>query len=648
VTGDARPDVVFLGDIDGLAILAQKEDGAFRPARKIDDIDAAKRLGALRIADIDADGAGDIFVLGDDVFTIFWKGSEREEFPLRGGDRSEIKDFELLDANSDGRLDLVFFTVEKQYATHVRLQNAQRKFVEEYPVRSDVSGPVRRLREGEGVRFLTLDKGLNRVRELTLATESRPAAQGEIAGALLAVPSPGSAELGDIDGDGRLEMLAVDAKNDEFVLYTHGEKGFAPIRSPSPKRIADVKLYTEGGRAAVFSFSAEEQLFGASRIEGGKVSFPRPIDTAGAVQSLQIERGLGAKAVLVWVEKVGSKYHVRMAPAESLLAMLYSPGKGSINVSVVTLAFAPPGGGAPADFLDRKPEALEFADFNSDGKADVVVYWSYSGKESLYVGLGEDRFREVVRDEKVIGARSGQPLVVADIDGDGAREVLLVKPDFVRILKVDAGDKPYIERQFNWEFGEIGHLALYEKTGAGPTFIAVSGRQARIVRLDAAEGQFHLGARLDLSGIDVAGLKVGDVYGNGRPDILLFGKGVTSIFRNDPEQWAVNPRVVFDAKLDFFTYWNLHTADLDGDGKEEALLFDSKKAMFEVYRPDRTGNLAVILRHRLYEKSILERRDSGGGEFPQELAVGDVDGNGRNDLVCILQDRIAIYLQDAK
>jgi hypothetical protein len=77
------------------------------------------------------------------------------------------------------------------------------------------------------------------------------------------------------------------------------------------------------------------------------------------------------------------------------------------------------------------------------------------------------------------------------------------------------------------------------------------------------------------------------------------------------------------------------------------LLFDSRKAMFEIQRPDATGRLETLLRHRLFEKTILQRGESDTYEIPQELAVGDVDGNGRADLILILQDRIAIYLQDA-
>jgi hypothetical protein len=67
--------------------------------------------------------------------------------------------------------------------------------------------------------------------------------------------------------------------------------------------------------------------------------------------------------------------------------------------------------------------------------------------------------------------------------------------------------------------------------------------------------------------------------------------------------------------------------------------------MFEVYRPGKDGELEVILRHRLIEKTIFQRSQGGGYKLPQELAIGDVNGDKLPDFVCILLDRVAIYLQ---
>jgi hypothetical protein len=349
---------------------------------------------------------------------------------------------------------------------------------------------------------------------------------------------------------------------------------------------------------------------------------------------------LDGAAAVVWVDKVGSAHHARHAPAAELAARAYDGGKGSIEVKPRSLTFK--GGGAA---LPRKPARLAWADFNGDSRLDLVVFWSYSGKESLYLGTESGEYREIIGDRNVLEEKKTEPLVVEDLDGDGVRDVLLVQPGFVRVLRVDARDQLYVDAQYNWPFGAPDRLVLYEGGKEKPTFITVEGQQARLVALDKPNGAFTFLDQLDLSGLEVERLKVGDVDGDGKRDLLVLGEGVANLFVHRPRRWVAGDRTVFNARLDHFTYWNLHAGDLDGDGADEVLLFDSTKAMFEVYRPDARGDLKSVLRRRLFEKTISEREEESKTEIPQEIAIGDVDGDSRQDFVCVLHDRVAIYQQ---
>jgi len=652
INDDSRPDIVYLGDIDGLAVLEQKKDGTFRPSRRMEDVKPARRREALRITDIDGDGTRDIFVLGEEEFSVF-RGGEREDFPLGAGNASRIKAFEIMDVNADGRRDVVFFAADKHYAASVRLQTASGGFVEELPVRSEITGPVDPYRGGDGTRFLTLDKGKNRVRELRLELggDPPPAAPGEIPVSVLGIPvGPGAAAgpgvgLADTDGDGRLEILVCDAGRSEFVVYSRTDSGFSPVKSPSPRKVSQCELHVgQDKRAAVFCFSSEDKIFGVSRVEKGKVSFPRPINTEGQVQFMQLEKGLGGAEELVWVEKVGSRYALCASPAGALVEAAYDGREGSIDIRSRRLSFGPDEKRLK-DTLTKRPSAVSFADFNSDGEPDIVLHWSYSGKESLYVGLGDGRFREVIKEQKFLELQKDNSLIVEDLDGDGARDVVLVMPGFVRTLKVDVKGKLYVERQINWSFGPVERLAVYQRRDGAARLLAMAGDKARIVELDPAKGDFRAVGRLDLSGLSIGDVEVGDVDGDGAPDLVSLSKGTVLVLRTGPGRHALDSKVVFNAKLDYFTYWNLRAADLDADGADEVLLFDSRKAMFEVYRPSKGGELKAVLRHRLVEKTIFQRSKGSGYELPQELEVGDVNGDKRPDLVCILQDRVAIYLQ---
>jgi hypothetical protein len=650
INGDKRLDIVFYGDIDRLAVLEQKPDGTFKSARKIEDIEARERRRAIRVRDLDGNGQPEILILGAEVLTILRDGKKREELPLGKGYQSKIKRFEVMDVNADGRLDIVFFVEDENYAVVLRPQNVEGHFVEEYPVRSSLSGPVVPYERGEGLKFLTLDKGLNRIRELSLGVEEARGSAAELPGRLLSLPVDPRAgvaadlEVVDVDGDGLADVVAADRFKNQYIVYHNSASGFRPQRSPAPRKLTAFKVFKgKDGQVVVFSLSKADKLFGISRVDGGRVLFPRPINTKGQVELLMLQDLEGVVHV-VWVEKSDSSYYARYVPAAELANRVSGNDKGSLEVEAKTLKFGD--GEGP---LSRKPSRMAWADFNTDGILDVVTYWSHSAKESLYLNVGENQFKEIIRNQDFLEEEEGQPLLVEDIDGDNVRDVLLVQPGFVRLLRLDDKEKLYVERQFTWPFDTVKLLALHSRSDEGPRFIAYDGRQGRIVRLDTDGGAFVFLDRLDLTGLDVARMKVEDIDGNGLKDVLLFGEGAVAFLLSHPERWQVSDRLVFNAKLDHFSYWNLHAADLDKDGADEVLLFDSKRAMFEIYRADPEGQLTALLRQRLFEKSIFQKDKAAKTMVPQELVIGDVDGNGKVDFICILQDRIAIYQQgDAK
>jgi len=653
MNSDGRPDILFVGDIDGLSVLEQEADGGFAAPRRIEDVEVAARRDALTVADLDGDGTEEVFALGKTDLYILREGAERKAFPLNAMYRDNIVKHRLSDLNGDGRLDLVVFSADKQYAAQVFVQNAQGEFIEAELVSSHLSGPVEPYSpDGNGNRFLTLDKGQNRLRELLLTEQDQPAAQGRINVCVRAIvldATPGGAadfEAADLDGDGRLELVSASTSRNEFLVYQHTEEGLLLHESPSPRNLLALKLYRPPqGPPVLFSLSQVDKILGASVIQDGEVSFPRPINTEGLAQSLYLGRVDAEEPALVWVEKVGNAYVMRSVPAGALARKLAEGGRGSIDPEAATLLFAE-GDADPRAELARRPADLAFADFNGDAVADLVIYWSYSGKESLYLGQGNGRYKAVIADQEFLELQEGQPLLVADVDGDGADDVLLVQPGFVRVLKVDEKQKLYVERQFNWKFGNVSHLVPYPSEDR-PRFVALAGDLAKIVEFDLEAAGFRLVATIDLAGLDPSTLKVADLDGNGRADLLLLGGNALHVVYAADRRRALEPRIVFDGRLDTFTYWNVRPADLDGDGKDEVMLFDSRKARFEVYRPAADGQLRPVLRQRLFEKTIMQRAETDVYETPRELDVGDMDGNGRPDLVFVLQDRIAVYLQEA-
>ena len=652
VNEDGRKDILFIGDIDGLGVLEQKKDGTFASSRSIERINAAKRRDALKVADFDGDDAREIFVLGRKQFYLFEPDGTRREFALSADFRDNITDYHVLDANDDGRLDLLFFSGSKLYATHLYTQDKDGNFVTEQMIHSHLSGPVRAYHRGKGRRFLTLDKGRNRVRELALSTEKQSAQKSRInvAGTAIMLGADtglaGDFEVADLDGDGRSEVMVANTARNEFVLVRPRKNGFNLARSPSPRQVDSMEaVKLQDGRAALFSASVEERMFGLSRVGEDGISFPRPINTAGTVLSVSLHRVDGKKDSLVWVERTGNNYVIQACPAAKAARKVFDSDGGSIDVDSTKLRFGEEKKEA-SSALSNQPSRLSFADFNGDGKSDLVVQWAYSGKESLYLGQGGGFFKPIIAEKEFLEQLEGQPLVLADVDADGAKDVLLVRPGFVRILKVDKKGKLYAEKQVNWDFGKVDRLVPVPGRGKA-RFIARADGEARLVELDVKQQRFESIARLDLTGLGGGRLQVADVDGNEKPDLLLLDKNVLRILLQKRDRSVLDARTVFDARMDRFKYWDARPVNLDGKQGDEVLLFDSKKPVFEICRPRKDGTLETLCRNRLFEKTIRQEGENKSYELPQEAVVGDVDGNGDADMIFILQDRLAIYLQNA-
>jgi hypothetical protein len=249
----------------------------------------------------------------------------------------------------------------------------------------------------------------------------------------------------------------------------------------------------------------------------------------------------------------------------------------------------------------------------------------------------------VIDDRKFLEDAAAERLQVADIDGDGRRDVLLPQGEFVRVLRVDQKDKLYVENQFNWPVRGVRRMLPH---GDG-RYLAVTDDRAVLLGFDADAGRFTTGPSMDLSGVQSGPMALQERGQGLPPDLLIMGRGAVQFVQRRNSRLVFDGRTVYDAPGEYFNYWRAWPADLDGDGQDEVLLFDSRKAMFEVHRQGQDG-LRPVLRRRMFEKTIRQSAESDSYEMPAELAIADLDGNGAVDLAFLLGDRLAIYMQKSE
>ena len=264
---------------------------------------------------------------------------------------------------------------------------------------------------------------------------------------------------------------------------------------------------------------------------------------------------------------------------------------GTTELSTGSLAAIPnlPAGSGPV--------RLCIADLEGDGRPDLVAASGLDGNISIYqsvatngtLGAGSFAPRRIVLPMLSTSSNSPIDIAIADVDGDGKLD----------IVATDSDD---------------GVVSIFRNIGTN-SIITTNSYASRVDLLAPAPG--------------VRGLAVQDLNQDGKPDIVVGNSqnDTVSIFENQsaPGVISFGAAVVLNAAAGPTA---VIIADVNGDGNPDIVtanngLLESPVAIFQ--NPGITGDIDT--------NSFLPRVDFAGNNLADTLAVGDLDGDGRLEIV---------------
>jgi hypothetical protein len=326
-----------------------------------------------------------------------------------------------------------------------------------------------------------------------------------------------SIAAGDVNGDGNQDLVVVGAPGRLLLMLGNGNGQFTDVRllgKTAAKIAAALGDFDGDGILDIVAVLHQKSASGLTLLHndgtGSFATLPIPLATSakGPLLAADFDRN-GALDVAVGTAQRG----------KTAITVLLNDGSGT-SPTVKTIP------------IGRGLKSLSSADFNEDGWLDVLGSFGTGTQASvtLYPGNANGEFAasEPAIDSATLGSAKGASATILDVNDDGHQDVVVCRsspqtscsPHFGtgrgQFLKQPPPNANYIGRQ-------LRSIAVKDLDGDGVLdFIGVSRRDNRVVILfrDASMA-VTLRLTLPTGGIKPRALAIGDLDGDNRPDIVV-------------------------------------------------------------------------------------------------------------------------------
>ncbi|MEI6882413.1 MAG: FG-GAP-like repeat-containing protein, partial [Bacteroidota bacterium] len=292
--------------------------------------------------------------------------------------------------------------------------------------------------------------------------------------------------------------------------------------------------------------------------------------------------------------------------------------------------------------IGQNPNSLDIGDIDGDGKQDIAI--TYGSSISIMRNNSNIGVLNFISTYAI--ANNAYSIEINDMDGDGKPDLVVgdINNGIVS-LYLNNGSKGLISfaNKIDISIGFPCAFVVGDIDGDRKPDIVVVNSGVSILRNTSSIGVLSFVAQVGFSiGLNPSALiALGDIDADGRLDLGVanYNNNTVSVLRNTSSIGSVS----FTTKVDFPTGMgpsSVAFGDINGDGKLDLTITNSSSNSNSVSVLCNIGSLNAI--------NFATKVDFGTSLIPRSTEIGDIDGDGKPELVITGDASIAVMRNNPK
>jgi hypothetical protein len=199
--------------------------------------------------------------------------------------------------------------------------------------------------------------------------------------------------------------------------------------------------------------------------------------------------------------------------------------------------------------------------------------------------------------------------------------------------------------QYNPESADAQITGLAAVPGeAGSPTITLYDRKGRelVILKRRADTTYAVAHTMPVGNFDLSAMTAAPIGAGGKTALLLADKNTLALYTPDEVAKTLVEKHSYESDVRDAWLGDAVVGDINHDGVRDVAVVEMRKANIEILTTLPNGSFVKVMRFQVFQGKRFADEPQSGAE-PREVLIGEVTGDGIDDLVLIVHDRLVVY-----